>query len=247
MGDGFPSSFGFEELEPRNISRLPLLSVRGLHGGLEIGYDFLDHIEKDPDEQKKLLHILFEFDFVKKDSETSPKRYLLEEMLIERFLPSAEKFSRLVERHISRLEKLYVKKLTRLAYDDKNYTIYGKNGDYTLREYVELIKEFIDWYKRFLADTKANIKTKKGRLIEVRKSLRQAFNLSFGARLREARKKRKYSANAIARMVNISPAAYSNYECGLREPPLFLIVKLATILGISLDWLLDNHPYSFID
>ena len=59
----------------------------------------------------------------------------------------------------------------------------------------------------------------------------------FPARLRYARERAKLQQKDIAEQCNISPAAYSLYESGKREPSFECVVRLAQICHVSTDFL----------
>lgn len=175
----------------------------------------------------------------------------LEEALTNSFLVRLEEISKLVKRQINRLEKLFTKTLSKIAFGGKVYisdSYYCYRGSYHYDELLtcraESIKGFIEWYNFFLSVTEAQSEYKKHRLQRIEKALKQSFNEKFGERLKKARAQKNYSAKFFSKLLNISPSAYSNYECGLREPPLYLINKMSVLLGVSLDWLLGRSDYS---
>lgn len=59
----------------------------------------------------------------------------------------------------------------------------------------------------------------------------------FPARLRYVRERAKLQQKDIAEQCNISPAAYSLYESGKREPSFECVVRLAQICHVSTDFL----------
>jgi transcriptional regulator with XRE-family HTH domain len=62
--------------------------------------------------------------------------------------------------------------------------------------------------------------------------------MNFGERLTSARKKSGLSRNEMANFLKLTPAAYSNYENGEREPKLGTLLKICDKLMISSDSLL---------
>lgn len=67
---------------------------------------------------------------------------------------------------------------------------------------------------------------------------------SFTNRLVQLRKKRGLTQQQIADEIGVNRGSYSNWEKGKREPSFENLVKLASILGTSTDYLLgtsDNH------
>jgi transcriptional regulator with XRE-family HTH domain len=64
---------------------------------------------------------------------------------------------------------------------------------------------------------------------------------SIGNRIKELRGER--SMKSFADELNISFAAYQNYEYGKRIPPGEVLIKLAQISGRSVDWILTGKEY----
>jgi len=60
-------------------------------------------------------------------------------------------------------------------------------------------------------------------------------------RLAELRKEKNLSQKEIARVLQITQQAYSNYENGRREPDYNMLKKIADLYKVSLDWLLNNE------
>ena len=65
-------------------------------------------------------------------------------------------------------------------------------------------------------------------------------NLDFGKRVRERRKKLGMTQQELADIVGAAPARISTIENG-RIPSGERIIKLATVLGVSTDWLLGRE------
>ncbi len=65
-------------------------------------------------------------------------------------------------------------------------------------------------------------------------------NMSFGTRLLEVRKKRGLSQAELADFLNTKPPVIGRYERGETTPSVEVALKLAKILGISLDYLSGN-------
>lgn len=61
----------------------------------------------------------------------------------------------------------------------------------------------------------------------------------FCERLKDARTKNNLTGRAIADKLRITPAAYSSWEHGKREPSFEMLVKLCRILDVSADYLLE--------
>lgn len=68
----------------------------------------------------------------------------------------------------------------------------------------------------------------------------------FGKRLREVRKSKKLTQQQIADEIGVNRGSYSNWEKGKREPSFENLVKLASILGTSTDYLLGTSN-NYID
>lgn len=59
----------------------------------------------------------------------------------------------------------------------------------------------------------------------------------FGARLREVRKSKKITQQELADRLGIKRNTYSDWENGKTEPTFEILVKLADLFDVSLDWL----------
>ena len=59
----------------------------------------------------------------------------------------------------------------------------------------------------------------------------------FGERLREVRKSKKITQQEVADRLGIKRNTYSDWENGKTEPTFEILVKLADLFDISLDWL----------
>ena len=59
-----------------------------------------------------------------------------------------------------------------------------------------------------------------------------------GSRIREARKSRHLSQNALAELVDISPSHMSDIENGKKTIGLDIFMRLTEALQVSADWLL---------
>ncbi|RKJ18391.1 XRE family transcriptional regulator [bacterium D16-50] len=65
----------------------------------------------------------------------------------------------------------------------------------------------------------------------------------FNKRLREMRMKRGYTQQKLADSVDIALRSYQCYETGTRTPCYDLLVRLADILDVSLDYLLGRDEF----
>lgn len=59
--------------------------------------------------------------------------------------------------------------------------------------------------------------------------------------LRQLRKEKNISQEKIAKDLNLSQRAYSNYETGSREPSLDTLISMAEYHNVSLDILLGRY------
>lgn len=66
--------------------------------------------------------------------------------------------------------------------------------------------------------------------------------MSFAKNLIQARKNMNLSSKEMAKKLGVTPAAYSNYEAGFREPKYDTLRKIAYILNVSIDKLLNVDP-----
>lgn len=69
-------------------------------------------------------------------------------------------------------------------------------------------------------------------------SLRKAF----GARLKTLRKSKGWAQKELAALVDIRFQQLNKYESGLNIPPAEMLVKLADVLGVTVDFLLTGNP-----
>lgn len=64
--------------------------------------------------------------------------------------------------------------------------------------------------------------------------------------LRKLREQKKLTQKEVAAALNISPAAYSLYEKGQREPKYDMLEKIANFFGVSIGYLLTgNNDYIY--
>jgi transcriptional regulator with XRE-family HTH domain len=62
--------------------------------------------------------------------------------------------------------------------------------------------------------------------------------IAIGARMADIRRKAGYKQLPFAAALDVSPSAYKNYERGVRQPPLEVLVRLCTEFGADPGWLL---------
>ena len=63
-----------------------------------------------------------------------------------------------------------------------------------------------------------------------------------GARIAALRRSRDMSQEQLAKVLGISPSAVGMYEQGRREPSAATLVAIATLFGVSTDYLLTGKP-----
>jgi transcriptional regulator with XRE-family HTH domain len=66
----------------------------------------------------------------------------------------------------------------------------------------------------------------------------ETFTSNFTSTLRRLRIQAGYTQSEISHLLNIQRATYCNYENGNRTPPLEIIVALADLYQVSVDYLL---------
>ena len=69
----------------------------------------------------------------------------------------------------------------------------------------------------------------------------------FSEKLRETRKLKKLTQSQLASLLNISVTTYGDYERGRTEPDLERLKKLAKILDVSIDYLLEVERNTDVD
>lgn len=65
--------------------------------------------------------------------------------------------------------------------------------------------------------------------------------LSFGSRLKEARKARKLTQAEVANIIGIDFTTISKYENDRSEPDNDTLQKLSSLYSVSTDWLIKGH------
>lgn len=136
-----------------------------------------------------------------------------------------------LDSHIARLRKYLLivsKKIARSQeLDDKDFWKWRQGRASFLLWRYEWIKDVLDNYGRHID----------GYIESQKENLQHQFKKEFAERLRTARRKKNISQSAVASQLNITTGAYSNYERGLRDLPMFTIYRLTEILNISADYL----------
>ncbi len=62
----------------------------------------------------------------------------------------------------------------------------------------------------------------------------------FQIKLKEARKKREFTQDEVAKELGVSRTNITNYETGRTEPDIETLCKLIELYNISADWLLGT-------
>lgn len=65
----------------------------------------------------------------------------------------------------------------------------------------------------------------------------------FNKRLREMRMKHKFTQQNMADKLNIALRSYQCYETGTRSPSFDLLIRIADILNVSIDYLLGRDEF----
>ena len=68
--------------------------------------------------------------------------------------------------------------------------------------------------------------------------------MAFYPRLRDLREDADLTQEELVRQLGMHKTTYTNYEQGKREPPFELIIRLAKLYGVSIDYIagLTAHP-----
>jgi transcriptional regulator with XRE-family HTH domain len=69
----------------------------------------------------------------------------------------------------------------------------------------------------------------------------QDVRKSFGKRLKELRKQKRWTQKELAAMAHIGFSQFNKYECGLHIPPAEKLIELARLLDTSVDYLLSGQ------
>lgn len=71
--------------------------------------------------------------------------------------------------------------------------------------------------------------------------------MQLSERLKETRKIKGKKQSDIAQLLNITRAAYGEYERGNNQPPIDKLVIISNYLNVSLDYLTGNGPPEKLD
>ena len=68
--------------------------------------------------------------------------------------------------------------------------------------------------------------------------------MAYYPRLRDLREDADLTQDALVRLLEMPKTTYTNYEQGKREPPFSLIIRLAVMYNVSVDYIagLSNTP-----
>lgn len=63
------------------------------------------------------------------------------------------------------------------------------------------------------------------------------ISMQYYPRLRDLREDMDYTQDQLVKILNMHKTTYTNYEQGKREPPFELIIKLAKLYNVSIDYI----------
>jgi transcriptional regulator with XRE-family HTH domain len=69
----------------------------------------------------------------------------------------------------------------------------------------------------------------------------QDVKISFGKRLKELRKQKRWTQKELAAKVDIGFSQFNKYECGLHIPPAEKLIELSRLLDTTVDYLLSGQ------
>lgn len=69
----------------------------------------------------------------------------------------------------------------------------------------------------------------------------QNVKKSFGKRLKQLRKQKRWTQKELAAMADIGFSQFNKYECGLHIPPAEKLIELSRLLDTSVDYLLSGE------
>ena len=79
---------------------------------------------------------------------------------------------------------------------------------------------------------------------DIRPDIRQDIRQGFGERLKAVRLGLAQTQDGFARLLGIHPARYSKYEIGRSEAPYDVLIKIAKLAGVSLDYLVIGEEHA---
>ena len=73
------------------------------------------------------------------------------------------------------------------------------------------------------------------------------YYVKFGEILRDIRKERGLSQSKLGALTNLSKAVISKYENSISYPPYSVLIKFASVFGVSTDYMLGVEKKKTID
>lgn len=68
-------------------------------------------------------------------------------------------------------------------------------------------------------------------------------NNVLGERLYAARRQRALSRNRLAEAAQVTASCLKKWEEGVNSPNVYSLIRMADVLGVSLDWLCGREKY----
>lgn len=66
--------------------------------------------------------------------------------------------------------------------------------------------------------------------------------MTLGEKIKQLRKEKDWSQTQLAQKLGVHPKHISKYENDVHNPPVETLAKIADIFGVSVDYLLNEHP-----
>lgn len=142
-----------------------------------------------------------------------------------------KEYSRQIERHQKRLDKLHTLINERFLADEKMPAR-------SVRRKLRRIKALEENYAEIIQSLQRLIKGLEEPLKNAVDGLKTQYRTTFSKRLRDARAAAKLSQTQLADRLGMTQGGYTQYENDVREPSLATLAKISKILGVSTDWLL---------
>lgn len=148
--------------------------------------------------------------------------------LMKHTLKRKEILVNLLQKHLSRLNQLLGNVLEQS---------FDRSADENLQKKITRLNFLNKAYKEILSTLQASLNSDKNFLHNQRESFRISMREELGKKLRTARQKAGLNQIQVADEMNISQNTLSQYERGLREPPLSFIYEFSQRLNLSLNWI----------
>jgi transcriptional regulator with XRE-family HTH domain len=71
--------------------------------------------------------------------------------------------------------------------------------------------------------------------------------VDFSQRLRQLRKDKHLTQAQVARRIGVTPSMVSSYETDIRLPSYDVLVRIADVFGVTVDYLLCRQDKRFLD